>query len=61
VHQKGGLCPPFDGKKGFLTNFQHQNVPTQFSFGIGMVNTGKIPTDTNQKYQIGIKLYKFQS
>ncbi len=44
-------------EKGVSTKFTIPKSPTEFSFGIGTVNTGKIPTDTNQKYQITIKLY----
>jgi hypothetical protein len=43
---KRGQKPPFKGKKGFPPNVQYQNVPTEFSFGIGWENTGKIPTNT---------------
>jgi hypothetical protein len=32
------------------------NVLTELSFGIGTVNTMKIPTDTNQNSQIDIQL-----
>jgi hypothetical protein len=48
--------PLFEGKKGFPPNVQYQNVPTEFSFGIGWENNGKIPTDTEPKYQIGVQL-----
>ncbi len=58
VLQKGSKAPLFGGKKGLLPKFWYQNVPTKISFGIGMVNTGKIPTETNQIYQIGKQLYK---
>jgi hypothetical protein len=51
--KKGANAPLLGGAP---LNFQYKNIPTKFSFGICMVNTGKIPTNTNQKYQIGIKL-----
>jgi hypothetical protein len=53
---KGGQCPPFEGKRWFTPRFSYQNEPTEFSLGIVMVNTEKIPTDTDQKYRIGIQL-----
>ena len=56
MHQKGGQCPLLS-EKGVPAKFTVPKLPTKFSFGISMVNTRKIPTDTNQKYQIGIKLY----
>jgi hypothetical protein len=46
----------FEGKKGFPPNLQYQKVPTEFSSGIGSVNTEKYQPNTNQKYQIGLQL-----
>jgi hypothetical protein len=57
---KSGQKPPFEGKKGFPPNVQYQNIPTEFSFGIGWENTGKTPTDTKPEYRIGVQLYSFQ-
>ncbi len=61
--QKGGLGPskreqksPFEGKIGFLPNVKYQNVPTEFSFDIGLEYNGKIPTDTEPKYRIKMQL-----
>ncbi len=45
-------------EKEFIAEFTIPKLPTKFSFGICMVNNRKIPTDTNQKYQIGKELYK---
>jgi hypothetical protein len=36
-------------------------VPTEFSFGIGMVITEKYRPIPTEKYRLGIQLYKFQS
>jgi hypothetical protein len=55
MHRKGGQCPPFE-KKGVPAKFTIPKLPTKFPFGIGMANTRKIPTDTNQKYGIGKQL-----
>jgi hypothetical protein len=52
---KRGQKPLFEGKKGFPQNVQYQNVPAEFSFGIGWKNTGKIPTNTEPKYRIGVQ------
>jgi hypothetical protein len=52
---KGGLGPSKRGQ--ILPNVQYRNVPTKFSFGIGWEDTGKIPTNTKPKYQIGVQLY----
>ncbi len=51
-----GPKPPFLREKGAPTKILIPNVPTEISFGIGMVNTRTIPTNTNQKYQIGKQL-----
>jgi hypothetical protein len=53
---KRGQKPPFERKKGFPPNVQYQNVPIEFSFGIGWEYTGKIPTDIEPKYQIMVQL-----
>jgi hypothetical protein len=53
---KKGADAPLLSEKGVPTKFTTPKLPTEFFFGIGMVNTRKIPTDTNQKYQIGIQL-----
>jgi hypothetical protein len=41
---KKGANAPFLREKGFPPKKIYQNVPTKISFGIGMVNTKKIPT-----------------
>jgi hypothetical protein len=51
-----GVNAPLLSKKGVHAKFTIPKLPTKFSFGISMVNTGKMPTNTNQKYQIYIKL-----
>jgi hypothetical protein len=40
---KRGPKPPFLWEKGAPANFKMQKILTEFSFGIGMVNTKKIP------------------
>ncbi len=47
-------------EKEVPANLQYQKVPTQFSLGIGLLNTKKYQPNINQKYQIGIQLYEFQ-
>jgi hypothetical protein len=54
---KKGTNAPLLSEKGVLTKFTIPTLPTEFSFGIGMVNIRKIPTGNNQKYQIDVKLY----
>jgi hypothetical protein len=39
----GRRCPPFLWEKGALANFKIPKILTEFSFGIGMINTEKIP------------------
>ena len=58
---KRGPLPPFWGKRGALPPFLYRNVPTEFSFGIGMVNTEKYRPNTDRKYRIGIQLYKIRT
>jgi hypothetical protein len=41
--QKGAKAPPFLWEKGAPANFKIPKILTEFSFGIGMVNTKKIP------------------
>jgi hypothetical protein len=41
--QKGAEAPPFLWEKGAPANFKIPKILTKFSFGIGMVNTEKIP------------------
>ncbi len=53
-----GANAPLLSEKGVSAKFTKPKLPTEFSFGIGMVNTGNIPTNTDQKYWINIKLYK---
>jgi hypothetical protein len=48
--------PPLLSEKGIPAKIKLPKLPTEFSFGIGMVNTGKIPTNTYRKTQIDIKL-----
>jgi hypothetical protein len=55
---KKGANAPLLSEKGVPTKFTIPKLPTKFPFGICMVNTRKIPTDTNQKYQICIQLYR---
>jgi hypothetical protein len=43
-------------KRGALPPFLYRNVPTEFSFGIGMVNTEKYRPNTDRKYRIDIQL-----
>jgi hypothetical protein len=52
MHQKGGRCPHLSAKE-VSAKFTIPKLPTEFPFGIGMVNTGKISTNTLQKYGIG--------
>ncbi len=61
---KGGLAvskrgpgPLFEEKKGFPPKKWYQNVPTEISFGIGVVNTEKYPPIPTGKYQFNIQLY----
>ena len=54
--QKGSHCPPFEEKGGRCPLFLYRNVPTKFSFGIGMVNTEKYRPNTDRKYRIDIQL-----
>jgi hypothetical protein len=49
------LQPLLRGKRGSRQMYDTKSL-TKFSFGIGMENTEKIPTDTEPKYQIGIQL-----
>jgi hypothetical protein len=36
-------------EKGVPAKLTLPKLPTKFAFGIGMANTGKIPTNANQK------------
>jgi hypothetical protein len=47
--------PLLRGKRGSRQMYDTESL-TEFSFGIGMENTEKIPTDTKPKYRIGIQL-----
>ncbi len=49
---KKGANAPLLREKRVLKKFQYRNVPTKFSFGMGIVNTRKIPTDTNQNTEL---------
>jgi hypothetical protein len=60
---KRGPRPPLLGKKGapanFLRGFRLFLIPkilTEFSFGIGMVNTEKYQPILTKKYRFGIQL-----
>ena len=55
---KKGAIAPLLRKKGGTAPFL---IPksTEFSFGIGMVNTEKYRPNTDRKYRIGIQLYYF--
>jgi hypothetical protein len=58
--QKGGRAPPFLGKRGLPPIFFERLPPkllTEFSFGIGMVNTEKYRPIPTEKYRFGIQLY----
>ncbi len=46
--KKGANAPPFERKRVRAKSSKPKCI-YQVSFGIGMVNTGKIPTDTNTK------------
>jgi hypothetical protein len=54
--QKGGQCPLFEGKRGFPPKKLYQNVPTEISFGIGMVNTKKYRPIPTGKYRFATTL-----
>jgi hypothetical protein len=61
--QRGGRGPPFL-KRGFPTifwgapaKFLIPKILTEFSFGIGMVNTEKYLPIPTEKYRLGIQLY----
>ena len=43
MYKRGPKPPPFLWEKGAPTNFKKPKILTEFSFGIGMVNTEKIP------------------
>jgi hypothetical protein len=43
VYKRGPKPPPFLWEKGAPANFKIPKILTEFSFGIGMVNTEKIP------------------
>jgi hypothetical protein len=43
VYKRGPKSPPFLWEKGAPANFKIPKILTEFSFGIGMVNTEKIP------------------
>ncbi len=46
-------------EKGVPANLQYRKLPTEFSSGIGLVNTKKYQPNTNWKNRIGIQLYIF--
>ena len=56
--QKGGRGPPFLGKRGLLPIFWGTpakiltEIPTEFSFGIGVVNTEKYRPIPTKKYRL---------
>jgi hypothetical protein len=57
--EKGVPAKTFWGKKGFppiCSTKRYQKVPTEFSSGIGMVNTEKYRPNTDRKYPSGIQL-----
>jgi len=63
--QRGGRGPPFLGKRGLLpifwgatAKFLIPKILTEFSFGIGMVNTEKYQPIPTEIYWLGIQLYK---
>jgi hypothetical protein len=43
VYKRGPKPPPFLWEKGAPADFKIPKILTEFSFGIGMVNTEKIP------------------
>ncbi len=43
MYKRGPKPPPFLWEKGAPANFKIPKILTEFSFGIGMVNTKKIP------------------
>jgi hypothetical protein len=43
VYKRGPKPPPFLWEKGAPANFKIPKILTEFSFGIGMVNTEKKP------------------
>jgi hypothetical protein len=49
--------PPFRGKKGFPPKKRYQNVPTEISFHIGMVNTKRYRPIPTGKYRFDVQLY----
>ena len=61
--QKGGRGPPFLGKRGLPpifwgapAKFLIPKILTEFSFGIGMVNTKKYQPIPTKKYPLGMQL-----
>jgi hypothetical protein len=65
--QKGGRSPPFLGKRGLPPIFWGApakvlipKIQTEFSFGIGMVNTKKYRPIPTEKYRLGMQLYKIR-
>ncbi len=57
-HEKGASAP-FLREKGVPAKKRYQNVPTEISFGIGMVNTKKYRPILTGKYQFDISLSCF--
>jgi hypothetical protein len=53
VYKRGPKPPPFLWEKGAPTNFKLPKILTEFSFGIGMVNTEKIPKGSYQNTESG--------
>ncbi len=48
MHKRGPKPPPFLWEKGDPANFKIPKILTEFSFGIGRVNTEKIPKGSYQ-------------
>ena len=48
MYKRGPKPPPFLWEKGAPAHFKIPKILTEFSFGIGMVNTEKIPKGSYQ-------------
>ena len=53
MYKRGPKPPPFLWEKGAPANFKIPKILTEFSFGIGMVNTEKIPKGSYRNTESG--------
>ncbi len=53
MYKRGPKPPPFLWEKGASANFKTPKIPTEFSFGIGMVYTKKIPEGSHRNTESG--------